>query len=80
MSNFRYGGYLLIALGLINLRYHTGYSNNFQHSAFIVLPGLAILGATFNETSKKFLATPAGKVLSLVIVAAGVIYAALNKY
>ena len=79
MSNFRYGGYLLIALGLINLRYHTGYSSNFQHSTFILLPGIALLAATFFETTKKFLLTPAGKVLSLVIVVAGVLYAGFNK-
>lgn len=79
MSNFRYGGYLLIAIGLINLRYHTGQLNNFQHSALIIVPGLALLGATFIGTGKKFLVTPAGKLLSLIIVVAGVLYAGVNK-
>jgi uncharacterized membrane protein YdcZ (DUF606 family) len=79
MSNFRYGGYLLIALGLINLRYHTGYANNFQHSALIVIPGLVLLGATFFQTGKKLLLTPAGKVVALIIVISGALFAALNK-
>ena len=79
MSNFRYGGYLLIALGLINLRYHTGYAHNFQHSALIMIPGFALLGATFFEKSKKLLLTPAGKVVALIIVISGAIFAAFNK-
>lgn len=69
-----------MALGLLNFRYHTGHPHNFQHSiVLITIPGLLILGATFSPKAKPFLLSKAGVVTISVIVAAGVIWAAINK-
>lgn len=78
MSNFRYGGYLLIAVGLINLRYNTGHPNNFQNSAFIVVPGILLLVATFINATTRLLITPTGKIVSSIVVLSGVLFAAVN--
>jgi hypothetical protein len=47
INNYRMGGYLLFACGLINLRYQWGESDVVSRSALIFGPGAAILGATF---------------------------------
>ena len=47
VNNYRMGGYLLFACGLINLRYQWGESDIVSRSALIFGPGAAILGATF---------------------------------
>jgi hypothetical protein len=47
INNYRMGGYLLFACGLINLRYQWGESDIVSRSALIFGPGAAILGATF---------------------------------
>lgn len=47
INNYRMGGYLLFACGLINLRYQWGESDIVTRSALIFGPGAAILGATF---------------------------------
>ena len=47
INNYRMGGYLLFACGLINLRYQWGESDVVSRSALIFGPGPAILGATF---------------------------------
>ena len=47
INNYRMGGYLLFACGLINLRYQWGESDIVSRSALIFVPGAAILGATF---------------------------------
>ncbi len=47
INNYRMGGYLLFACGLINLRYQRGESDIVSRSALIFGPGAAVLGATF---------------------------------
>jgi hypothetical protein len=47
INNYRMGGYLLFACGLINLRYQWGEPDVVSRSALIFGPGAAILGATF---------------------------------
>jgi hypothetical protein len=47
VNNYRMGGYLLFACGLINLRYQWGEPDVVSRSALIFGPGAAILGATF---------------------------------
>ena len=47
VNNYRMGGYLLFACGLINLRYQWGEPDVVSRSALIFGPGAVILGATF---------------------------------
>ncbi len=47
INNYRMGGYLLFACGLINLRYQWGEPDIISRSALISGPGAAILGATY---------------------------------
>ncbi len=47
VNNYRMGGYLLFACGLINLRYQWGEPDVVSRSALIFVPVAAILGATF---------------------------------
>ena len=49
-------GYLLIAVGLINLRYQSGENSILSKSALIVIPGLVILALTFIKGAHQFLA------------------------
>ena len=43
MTNYRWGGYLLVAMGLLNLRYQTGEPGVLTHSLIILIPGAIIL-------------------------------------
>ena len=56
INNYRMGGYLLFACGLINLRYQWGQPNIAAHSALIFIPGALILGSTFIPAALKVLA------------------------
>jgi len=56
INNYRMGGYLLFACGLINLRYQWGQPNIASHSALIFIPGALIIGATFVPAALKVLA------------------------
>lgn len=47
INNYRMGGYLLFACGLINLRYQWGEPDIISRSALIFGPGAVILGATY---------------------------------
>ena len=47
VNNYRMGGYLLFACGLINLRYLWGEPDIISRSALIFGPGAAVLGATY---------------------------------
>ena len=47
LNNYRMAGYLLIALGLINLRYQSGADSILARSLFIILPGLVLVALTF---------------------------------
>ena len=56
INNYRMGGYLLFACGLINLRYQWGESDIVSRSALIFAPGALIIGATFIPAMLKILA------------------------
>ena len=47
VNNYRMGGYLLFACGLINLRYQWGEPDIISRSTLIFGPGAAVLGATY---------------------------------
>ena len=72
------GGYLLLACGLINLRYQWGESDVAIRSATIFIPGAIIIGATFNSSALKVLAR---REVQFLLTAAGlalVAFAVLN--
>jgi hypothetical protein len=56
INNYRMGGYLLFACGLINLRYQWGESDVAVRSAIIFIPGALIIGATYVPAAIKVLA------------------------
>ncbi|TRZ56100.1 MAG: hypothetical protein D4S00_05515 [Streptomycetaceae bacterium] len=59
------GGYLLIAIGLINLRYQSGQSNVLGRSLIIIVPGALLLGSTWISSFSKVLDRRSTKVLAL---------------
>ncbi len=72
------GGYLLLACGLINLRYQWGESDVAMRSATIFIPGAIIIGATFNSSALKVLAR---REVQFLLTAAGlalVVFAVTN--
>ncbi len=79
MTNLRYGGYLLVALGLINLRYQTGHHNVLMHSLTIVLPGLMLLAVTFMKSTRKYLLNRTLQIVVGIIAALLVVYSFTNK-
>jgi len=77
-NNYRMGGYLLIAIGLINLRYQSGDSNVLGHSLMIILPGALLLAATWISSLSKILNLRSTKVLALAIGLGLVAFAVFN--
>jgi hypothetical protein len=78
INNFRMGGYLLLAVGLINLRYQTGKSSVLAHSLILIVPGALLLASTFTNAGKKWLHT---KAATAIVIAGGgllVIYSFIN--
>ena len=61
------GGYLLLAVGLINWRYQIDDANVASRSLLIVIPGVLILAMTFIKPLDKFLASRAGMAVVTVI-------------
>lgn len=78
VNNYRMGGYLLVALGLINLRYQTGHSGVLAHSVTIVIPGTALLISTWIPAMHKVLNTRACKAMTLTLGALLIAYAVIN--
>jgi len=72
------GGYLLLAVGLINLRYQTGKSSVLAHSLLLILPGALLLAATFTGTGKDFLNKKAATAIVLTVGGLLVIYSFIN--
>lgn len=77
VNNYRLGGYLLIAIGLINLRYQTSQSNVSGKSLSIIAPGTVLLISTWIPGAKKVLDLTATKIISLVIGLALIAYAVI---
>jgi hypothetical protein len=78
MSNYRMGSYLLIAIGLINLRYQSGSGNVLGNSLIIMVPGVLLLCATWISPLSRLLNLRTTKVLALALGLALVAFAILN--
>jgi hypothetical protein len=78
INNYRMGGYLLFACGLINLRYQWGESDIVSRSALIFGPGAAILGATFIPSLVSILARREVKALIAITGVAIIAFAFSN--
>jgi len=78
INNYRMGGYLLIAVGLINLRYQTGHNEVLTHSLAIVIPGALLLASTWASGAQEFLKSRFGKILTIVIGLALIGFAVIN--
>ena len=74
ISNYRYGAYAILAMGLINLRYQTGNSNNLNNSSVLIALGLIGLLFTFIPALNSFLAKKPIKLLSIILLAAAIAY------
>jgi ABC-type iron transport system FetAB ATPase subunit len=78
INNFRMGGYLLLALGLINLRYQTGKSSILAHSLVLIIPGAALLASTFTDAGRSWLNKKAATAIVLTVGGLLVIYSFIN--
>ena len=65
------GGYLLLAVGLINWRYQNDDAGVASRSLLIAIPGVLIVAMTFIKPLDKFLASKAG--MAIVTVVGGVL-------
>jgi hypothetical protein len=77
-NNYRMGGYLLLAIGLINWQYQNEDAGIASRSLLIVIPGVIILAMTFIKPLDKFLASRAGMAIVTVVGAALVGLSFLN--
>jgi hypothetical protein len=78
INNYRMGGYMLFACGLINLRYQWGEPDIISRSLLIFGPGAAILGATFVPSMVSILGRREVKALMLLAGIALIAYAFSN--
>ncbi|MCX6437099.1 MAG: hypothetical protein NTZ06_00370 [Actinobacteria bacterium] len=78
MNNYRMGGYLLFAIGLINLRYQWGEPGIVQRSATIFIPGTLILLATVIDPLKPILMRKEVQYLLAFLGLAFIAYAVTN--
>jgi len=78
MTNYRWGGYLLVAMGLLNLRYQTGQPGVILHSLIILTPGAVILIMSFIPKTAALLNTKLGRSISIAVGIAAIVYAAIN--
>ncbi len=78
MTNLRLGGYLLVAIGLINLRYQTGNHNVLLHSMVILIPGLVLLAGTFISRTQRILEKRNSQILVGAISLLLIVYAFTN--
>jgi hypothetical protein len=66
-NNYRMGGYLLLAVGLINWRYQNEDAGIASRSLLIAIPGVLIVAMTFIKPLDKFLASRAGMTVVTVV-------------
>ncbi len=78
LNNYRMASYLLLAIGLINLRYQTGKDEVLNNSLIVIIPGSAMLVVSFVKGVHSFLARREVMVALLVISAALVTWAITN--
>jgi len=72
------GGYLLIAIGLINLRYQTGQSGVVTHSLTIIIPGAILLATTWIPTLAKKLESKGVQAVCMVLGLILIVYGVIN--
>ena len=72
------GGYLLLAVGLINLRYQTGKSSVLAHSLLMILPGALLLASTFIKAGQELLQRKAATAIVITIGGLLLIYSFTN--
>ena len=77
-NNYRMGGYLLLAVGLINWQYQIEDAGIASRSLLIAIPGVLIVAMTFIKPLDKFLASRAGVSVVTVVGAALVVLSFLN--
>jgi hypothetical protein len=78
MTNYRMGGYLLVAIGLLNLRYQTGEPGVVRNSIIILTPGVVVLILSFIPKTATALNSKTVQKISIVIGLAAILFAALN--
>jgi hypothetical protein len=78
MTNYRIGGYLLVAIGLLNLRYQTGEPGFVRNSLIIIAPGALILILSFIPRTAEMLNTKTAQKISIVVGLAAILFAAIN--
>jgi hypothetical protein len=66
-NNYRMGGYLLLALGLINWQYQNNDAGVATRSLLIVLPGVVVIAMTFIKPLEAFMGSKVGMSLIAVI-------------
>jgi hypothetical protein len=66
-NNYRMGGYLLLAVGLINWQYQNADAGIASRSLLILIPGVTILAMTFIKPLDAFLASRAGMAIMTVV-------------
>lgn len=72
------GGYLLLAVGLINWRYQNADAGIATRSLLIAIPGVLIVAMTFIKSLNKFLASRVGMAIVTVVGAVLVGFSLLN--
>ena len=78
MTNYRMGGYLLVAIGLLNLRYQTGEPGVVRNSIIILTPGVVVLILICITKTATALNSKTVQKISIVIGLAAILFAALN--
>jgi uncharacterized membrane protein YjjP (DUF1212 family) len=78
INNFRMGGYLLLAVGLINLRYQTGKSSVLAHSLLLIVPGAILLASTFTKVGQDWLQKKAATAIVITVGGLLLIYSFIN--
>ena len=78
LNNYRMASYLLLAIGLINLRYQTGKEEVFNNSFAIFAPGILMLVITFVKPAHNLLARREVMALLAIAGTARVIWAITN--
>ncbi len=77
LNNYRFGSYAILAMGLINLRYQTGSDGNLSSSSVLISIGLIVFISTFIPKLSAFLLNSLVKKISLLALAALIIYGIL---
>ena len=78
VNNYRLGSYLLIAIGLINLRYQSDNNNVLGKSLIIIVPGVLLLCSTWTSSLSNALNLRSTKVLALGLGLVLVAFAIFN--